>query len=115
MGVVWLAVTCLAAGAEFNISDHGAKGDGKTLETTSLQAAIDAATNAEAGTVVVPKGMFLIGTVRLASNVTLHLDEGAVLRGSRDLDDYGTPETGKGRVRKRSTRGRGCSCGGTCP
>ena len=57
----------------FNIRDFGAKGDGQTLDTQAVQAAIDACSNDKGGRVLVPAGTFLIGTVEMKSNVTLAL------------------------------------------
>lgn len=71
-----------------SVVHFGAKGDGITLNTGSLQAAVDAAHAAGGGTVHVPPGVYVTGTVELKSNVTLHLDNGAVLLGSADLDHY---------------------------
>ena len=66
--------------------DFGAVGDGKTLNTKALQAAIDACgRNME---VYLPAGVFLTGALRLHSDMALYLEEGAVLQGSRDPDDY---------------------------
>ncbi len=68
------AVTGTAPGTRvYNIVDFGAKGDGKTLDTQAVQAAIDACTKDQGGTVLVPAGVFVIGTVEMKSNVTLHL------------------------------------------
>src|ERR1700722_13625649 len=53
----------------YSIRDFGAKGDGVTLDTAALQAAVDACTRDGGGTVVVPAGTFVIGTVELKSNV----------------------------------------------
>jgi polygalacturonase len=72
----------------YNIRDFGAKGDGKALDTTALQSAIDACTRDGGGTVVVPAGIFQIGTTELKSNVTLHLSAGATLLGSADGKQY---------------------------
>jgi len=72
----------------YNIRDFGAKGDGKTLDTAALQAAIDACTRDGGGTVLVPSGTFVIGTAELKSNVTLHLVASATLLGSGDGKDY---------------------------
>jgi Glycosyl hydrolases family 28 len=72
----------------YNIRSFGAKGDGKTLDTAALQAAIDACTRDGGGTVLVPSGTFVIGTTELKSNVTLHLAASATLLGSGDGKDY---------------------------
>ena len=70
------------------ISKFGAVGDGKTLNTQAVQKAVDACNKNGGGTVVVPVGTFLIGTVHLKSNVHLYLETGAVLKGSPNLNDY---------------------------
>lgn len=72
----------------FNILDFGAKGDGKTVNTSAINQAIAACAKAGGGTVHVPAGEFRSGTVLLLSNVNLQLDSGAVLKGSDDLADY---------------------------
>src|SRR5689334_977527 len=66
----------------FNIRSHGAKGDGTTLDTAAVQAAIDAAHAEDGGIVLVPAGDFLIGTVELKSHVTLRLSAKGRLLGS---------------------------------
>jgi polygalacturonase len=68
--------------------DTGALGDGHTLNTTALQKAIDQAAAAGGGTVVIPPGDFLTGGLVLRSRVTLHLEAGAILRGSQRVEDY---------------------------
>jgi polygalacturonase len=78
-----------SAGARvYNIRDFGAKGDGKTLDTAALQAAIDACTRDGGGTVLVPSGTFMVGTTELKSNVTLHIAASATLLGSGNGKDY---------------------------
>ncbi|MDE3149747.1 MAG: right-handed parallel beta-helix repeat-containing protein [Acidobacteriota bacterium] len=72
----------------YNIRDYGAKGDKTTLDTAALQAAIDACTRDGGGTVLVPVGTFVIGTVELKSNVTLHIAAGGTLLGSADGKQY---------------------------
>lgn len=72
----------------YNIRDYGAKGDGATLDTAALQAAIDACASDGGGTVLVPAGAFLIGTTELKSNIALHLAAGATLLGSGHGKDY---------------------------
>lgn len=72
----------------FNIRDFGAKGDGTTLDTAALQTAIDACTKDQGGTVLVPAGTFVIGTVEIKSNVTLHIAAGGRLFGTADGKQY---------------------------
>jgi Glycosyl hydrolases family 28 len=72
----------------YNIRDFGAKGDGKTLDTGALQAAIDACHRDQGGTVLVPAGVFVIGTAELRSNVTLHIAAQGKLLGSSDGKQY---------------------------
>ncbi len=74
--------------AIFNPCLFGAQGDGQTLDTHAMQAAIDACTQRGGGTVFVPAGQYLIGTLYLRDNVTLHLEAGATLLGSQDPADY---------------------------
>lgn len=73
---------------DFNIISFGAVPDGKTLNTKSIQAAIDAATENGGGRVVFPAGRFLSGTILMKDNVELYLMENAVLLGSTDPANY---------------------------
>ncbi|HER07374.1 MAG TPA: glycoside hydrolase family 28 protein, partial [Bacteroides sp.] len=88
-----LLVTLLLAGCRVSqhayfITSYGAKGDGSTISTTSIQHAIDACHEAGGGRVIVPAGEFVTGTMVLKSNVELHLQQGARLVGSLDTADY---------------------------
>ena len=74
--------------ASFDVTAYGAKGDGRTVDTAAIQAAVDAAAQAGGGRVVVPRGTFVSGTVWLKSHVELHLAAGAVLKGSIRQADY---------------------------
>ena len=79
----------VAAGARvYNIRDFGAKGDGKTVDTAAVQAAIDVCAKDQGGTVLVPAGVFVIGTAELKSNVTLHIAAQGKLLGSADGKQY---------------------------
>jgi polygalacturonase len=72
----------------YNIRDFGAKGDGKTLDTVAVQSAIDICNKEQGGTVLVPAGVFVIGTVELKSNVTLHIATQGKLLGTTDGKQY---------------------------
>ncbi len=68
--------------------DHHAAANGKTLDTVAFQAAIDQCASQGGGTVFVPAGTYLIGSLSLRSNVNLSLDAGAVLLASQDPEHY---------------------------
>src|SRR5215813_11958888 len=72
----------------YNVCDFGAKGDGATLDTVAVQAAIDACARDKGGTVLIPAGDFVVGTIELKSNVTLHLTAAGRLLGSGKPGDY---------------------------
>jgi polygalacturonase len=79
--------------SSFNIRNYGAKGDGKTINTKAINRAIKKCNSLGGGTVLIPPGKFVTGTVVLLSNVNFHLEPGAILIGSRDTSDYLKMET----------------------
>ena len=68
----------------------GAIGDGLAKDTAALQRAVDACSTGDGGTVLLAGGTFLSGTLVLHSHVTLRVEAGATLLGSRDDADYPT-------------------------
>ena len=72
----------------YNILDYGAVTDGSSLCTESIQKAIDVCHNNGGGRVLVPAGKYISGTIYLKDNVELHLERGALLKASPNMDDY---------------------------
>src|SRR5579859_1093194 len=74
--------TVSTAAAEYNVRDYGAVGDGTNLDSPAIDKAIVAAANAGGGTVVVPAGTYLSGSIHLKSNIHLVIDAGANILGA---------------------------------
>ena len=77
--LLFASLAANAASADYNVKDYGAKGDGTSLDHLAINKAIDAAVAAGGGRVVLPSGTYLCGSIRLKSNVELHLTPGATI------------------------------------
>ena len=72
-----IAQAVQAATGVYHVRDYGAKGDGKTLDHIAINKAIEAANADGGGQVVLSAGTYLCGSIRMKSNVDLHLTAGA--------------------------------------
>jgi polygalacturonase len=72
----------------FEVTDYGALGDGKTMNTGAIARAISACATAGGGKVVIPAGIWLTGPIQLANNVNLHTEKGALVIFSSNRNDY---------------------------
>lgn len=78
--MTFIAVVCaLQMMADYNVKDFGAKGDGTTLDSPAINAAIEEAVRNGGGRVVVPAGRYLSGSIRMKSNIELNIESGAVI------------------------------------
>src|SRR5262245_9763637 len=75
------------------ITQFGAVGDGKTLNTQTIQRAIDETAAAGGGTVVIPSGTFMSGALFLKPKVNLHVEKDGVLKGTTNIADFPRMET----------------------
>ncbi len=86
--------------AQYDVRAFGAKGDGRALDTTAINQAIEAAAAAGGGTVVFPAGNYLSYSIHLKSHVALYLDAGLTIiaaEPSADLSQgYDPPEPNPG-------------------
>ena len=120
-----LHITLQEKGEELTITSFGAVGDGRTVNTSFIQKAIDACP--AGGTVRIPAGTFVTGALFLKSDMTLFLEEGSRLLGSGCLEDFplkkyrfegletmcyasliNTKETENGRLHNIRIMGKGC-------
>jgi len=93
-GIAVLVTTCgvlrandLGAKIGFNARDFGATGDGTNLDSPAINRAIEMCAAAGGGTVVVPAGTYLCGSIHLTNNLNLFLDAGAVILGAPQKRD----------------------------
>lgn len=83
----------MAGKNEINVRDYGAVGDGKNLDSPAIDKTIAAAADAGGGTVLVPAGTYLSGSIHLRSNIRLVIDAGATILGApQDLKAYDETE-----------------------
>ena len=69
---------------KLSLTDFGAVGDGKTLNTEAFDLAISALAKAGGGTLVIPQGIYLTGPIVLKDNICLNLERNAVIMASED-------------------------------
>lgn len=85
--ILLMSVQLLSA-KDYNASMFGVKSNGSTLNTNSIQKGIDFISENGGGRLVFYVGRYLTGTIYLKSNVTIQLEEGAILVGSDNPLDY---------------------------
>ena len=88
LALVSVCTLSLSAQVTYKASYFGVKSDGSTLNTRSIQKAIDHISEQGGGTLEFYVGRYLTGTLNLKSNVTIQLHEGAVLVGVTSPYDY---------------------------
>lgn len=81
--------------ARFKLTDFGAAGDGKTLNTAAFEKAIAALKEAGGGRLTVPAGIYVTLPIKLVSRMDLHLDPGAVIKAPDTFEEYGIPDPAK--------------------
>jgi polygalacturonase len=83
-----LLLCSLLYAGDVDITQYGAIGDGKTLNTIFIQKAIDECNKSGGGKVIFPAGIYLSATIELKDNVMLHLNKDARLLGTTDIEQY---------------------------
>ncbi len=75
-----------------NVRDLGATGDDAHDDTEAIQRALDRCGDAAGGDVVLPPGVYRCRPLELCQGTVLRLEQGAVVRASRDIEDYRGPD-----------------------
>ena len=91
LGLLLILAEPVRAANRFDIRERGAKGDGQTLDTATIQKALDDCAAGGGGTVVFPPGRYVSGTIHLRSKVALWFEAGATLVGTTNLTEYRQP------------------------
>jgi hypothetical protein len=88
--------SALAIETNYNVLNFGAKGDGNTIDTRAINDAIEAASKDGGGTVYFPAGIYASYSIKLKSNISLFIGQGAtILAASPDGEvGYDAPEPG---------------------
>jgi hypothetical protein len=86
--VVLILSFASASAKDYPASLFGIRSDGVTLNTRSIQFAIDYIAKQGGGRLVFYVGRYLTGSIHMRSNVSIHLNEGAILVGSLNPFDY---------------------------
>ena len=87
-----LAAAMQLQAAMFDVKTFGATADGKTGDREAINRAIEAAAAAGGGVVYFPAGIYLTGSIRLKSNITLQFEPGTRLEASSDSAAYEAAE-----------------------
>jgi hypothetical protein len=92
--VILIGISVLTRAADVEVTTHGAKGDGSTVNTIAIQKSIDACSASGGGKVIFPGGNFMTATIILKNNVTLYLSEGCMITGVKGASNYPYQQAG---------------------
>ena len=88
----WFSDTAVVAlntlGKKYRVTDHGVKNDSTVVQTGNIQAVIDKAAGEGGGVIIIPKGVFLSGSLFFKPKTHLYLEEGATLKCSDHIADF---------------------------
>lgn len=73
---------------EYRVTEYGVEAGRKELQTEAVQNVIEICRKSGGGRIIFPKGEYYIGSIRLYSDMELHLESGAKVYGSRNYSDY---------------------------
>ncbi|AOW10833.1 rhamnogalacturonidase [Flavobacterium gilvum] len=75
-------------GKQYVVTNYGVNNDSTKIQTAAIQAVIDKASANGGGVIIIPKGVFLSGALFFKPKTSLHVSEGATLKGSDDISNF---------------------------
>ena len=81
---------------QYVVTDFGAIGNGTTNSTKAINEAVAICSEKGDGTVIIPAGIYITAQIEMKSNVNLHLNTGAMIVFSPNIDDYPLVKNGSG-------------------
>jgi hypothetical protein len=93
---IFVSNSAFANETSFNVRNFGAKGDGNTIDSKAINDAIEAASKDGGGTIFFPAGVYASYSIRLKSNISLYIGQGATILAASPAGEvgYDAPETG---------------------
>lgn len=82
------AIALNSMGKKYVLTDYGVKTDSAIVQTDKIQAIIDKASASGGGVIIVPKGVYVTGSLFFKPKTHLYLEKGATLKGSDDISDF---------------------------
>lgn len=87
--IILAAAASLAASAkDYVITDYGVVADSTIVQSAAIQSVIDRAEADGGGRIVIPEGTFLTGALFFKPGTSLHLEQGATIKGIDDIAHY---------------------------
>lgn len=86
--VCLITIALICQSQDYVVTTLGVASDSTKLQTQAIQKIIDNAGENGGGTIVIPKGVYLTGALFFRPKTKLRLQEGAVLKGSDNIEDY---------------------------
>lgn len=84
--------TAQTAKVFYNVKDFGAKGDSVTIDSYAINKTIETAAANGGGTIYFPPGIYASYSIRLQNNISLFIDQGAVILGAKEVNGAGYDE-----------------------
>jgi len=80
MTLILIVSSGILSAKDYNVKDYGAVGDGKIIDSPAINKLLQQVASEGGGTIVFPSGVYLCYSIHLQSNITIQLEEDAVIK-----------------------------------